>query len=54
VSIVGNMTHGAPLGVLCKGGGSFTRPIVHSGNYYDGAAQATSCPDALSLVAQVP
>jgi hypothetical protein len=54
VSIVGNMTHGAPLGLLCKGGSSFTRPIVHSGNYYDGAAQATSCPAGLSLVAQVP
>ncbi len=54
VSIVGNMSHGAPTGILCKGGSAFTRPVVHSGNYYDGATSVSNCSSALSLVAQYP
>ncbi|HKE19413.1 MAG TPA: hypothetical protein VKB80_31265 [Kofleriaceae bacterium] len=55
VSIVGNMASGAATGILCKGGGTFTRPIVHTGNYYDGASTSTSdCPSSLALVAQYP
>jgi hypothetical protein len=54
VSIVGNMSHGASTGILCKGGSSFTRPVVHSGNYYDGATSVAKCPTSLALVAQYP
>jgi hypothetical protein len=54
VSIVGNMSHGAATGVLCKGGSTFTRPIVHTGNYYDGAMSVSKCPSALALVTQYP
>ncbi len=54
VSIVGNMSHGASTGILCKGGSTFTRPVVHSGNYYDGATSVSKCPTGLSLVAQYP
>jgi hypothetical protein len=54
VSIVGNMSHGAATGVLCKGGSTFTRPIVHTGNYYDGAISVSKCPSALALVTQYP
>jgi hypothetical protein len=55
VSIVGNMANGAATGILCKGTGAFTRPIVHSGNYYENATSSTSgCPSSLAVVAQYP
>ncbi|HTE55989.1 MAG TPA: hypothetical protein VK698_34285 [Kofleriaceae bacterium] len=53
VSVVGNMSHGATTGILCKTG-PFTKPVVHSGYYYDGATTASKCPANLKLVAQYP
>jgi hypothetical protein len=54
LSIVDNMSHGALTGVLCKGNGTFLKPIVHTGYYYDGASTASKCPASLRLVAQYP
>ena len=54
ISIVANMSHGATTGVLCKGNGTFLKPIVHSGYNYDGATSASTCPATLKLVTQYP
>jgi Right handed beta helix region len=55
VSAVGNLTEGAAIGLVCEGTGGFTRPIVHSANYYDGARSATSgCASRATVVAQYP
>jgi hypothetical protein len=54
ISLVSNMSHGATTGVLCKGNGTFLKPIVHASYYYDGATTASQCPTSLRLVAQYP
>lgn len=49
--VSGNMSSGPPVGLRCEGAAAFMKPIVHAGNYYDGATASTGC---LNLVPQVP
>ncbi len=49
----GNMSYGTGNGLRCEGAGGFTKPIVHSGYLYDGAATASVCTLA-RVVSQYP